>query len=74
MHGYSTDSDEKRIVPLFLAGLAIALAWMSSNLLATKHFSMPWWMDAPSSMFFYGTLCALLDTRLWRHPLMRKLG
>src|SRR3984893_10900378 len=74
MHGYSTDSDEKRIVPLFLAGLAIALAWMSSNLLATEHFSMPWWMDAPSSMFFYGTLYALFDRRLWRHPLMRKLG
>ena len=51
MHGYSTDSDEKRIVPLFLAGLVIALAWMSSNPLATEHFSMPWWMDAPSSMF-----------------------
>jgi uncharacterized membrane protein len=54
MHGYSTDSDEKRVVPLILAGLAIALAWMSSNLLATEHFSMPWWMDAPSSVFFYG--------------------
>src|ERR1700720_1493089 len=74
MHGYSTDSDEKRIVPLFLAGLAIALAWMLSNLLVTEHFSMPWWMDAPSSMFFYGTLYALFDRRLWRHPLMRKLG
>jgi len=74
MHGYSTDSDEKRIVPLFLSGLAIALAWMSSNLLVTEHFSMPWWMDAPSSMFFYGTLYALFDRRLWRHPLMRKLG
>jgi SMODS-associating 2TM, beta-strand rich effector domain len=74
MHGYSTDSDEKRVVPLILAGLAIALAWMSSNLLATEHFSMPWWMDAPSSMFFYGALYALFDGRLWRHPLMRKLG
>jgi hypothetical protein len=38
MHGYSTDSDEMRVVPLTLAGLAIALAWMSSNLLATDIF------------------------------------
>jgi hypothetical protein len=74
MHGYSTDSDEKRVVPLFLAGLAIALAWVSSNLLAHVHLSMPWWMDAPSSMFFYGALYALFDRRLWRHPLMHKLG
>jgi hypothetical protein len=74
MHGYSTDSDEKRVVPLFLAGLAIALAWVSSNLLASVHFSMPWWVDAPSSLFFYGALYALFDRHLWRHPLMHKLG
>jgi hypothetical protein len=74
MHGYSTDTDEKRVVILFLAALAIALAWVSSNLLAAVHLSMPWWADAPSSMFFYGVLYALFDRRLWRHPLMRKLG
>jgi hypothetical protein len=74
MHGYSTDTDEKRVVILFLAALAIALAWVSSNLLAAVHLAMPWWADAPSSMFFYGVLYALFDRRLWRHPLMRKLG
>jgi hypothetical protein len=74
MHGYSTDTDEKRVVILFLAALAIAVAWVSSNLLAAVHLSMPWWADAPSSMFFYGVLYALFDRRLWRHPLMRKLG
>ncbi len=74
MHGYSTDSDEKRIVPLFLAVLAIALAWWSSNLLAAIHFSIPWWADAPSSMFFYGALYVLFDRHLWRYPLLRKLG
>jgi hypothetical protein len=74
MHGYSTDSDEKRVVTLCLAGLAIALAWVSSNLLATVHYSMPWWVDAPSSMFFYGALYALFDKHLWRHPMIHKLG
>ena len=74
MHGYSTDTDEKRVVTLFLAAMAIALAWVSSNLLAAIHLSMPWWADAPSSMFFYGVLYALFDRHLWRHPLMRKLG
>ena len=74
MHGYSTDSDEKRVVTLYLAGLAIALAWASSNVLAFVHFSMPWWMDAPSSMFFYGALYALFDRHLWRSRLIHKLG
>jgi hypothetical protein len=74
MHPYSTDADEKRVVSLFLAALAIALAWMSSNLLAAIHFSMPWWADAPSSMFFYAVLYALFDKHLWKRSLMRKLG
>lgn len=74
MHGYSTDSDEKRGVTLLLAALAIALAWSSSKLLATIHLGVPWWADAPSSMFFYGALYALFDRRLWRLPVMRKLG
>lgn len=74
MHGYSTDSEERRIVPLFVAALAIALAWMTSELLSAFHLSVPWWAEAPSSMFFYGALYALFDKHLWRSRLMRKLG
>ncbi len=74
MHGYSTDSDERRVVPLILAVLAIALAWMSSELLSAIHLSVPWWFDAPSSMGFYGVLYALFDKHLWRNRFVRKLG
>jgi len=34
MHGYSTDSGEKKIVSLLLASGVIALAWVSSRILA----------------------------------------
>jgi|SRR5215470_4016455 len=74
MHGYSTDSDERRIVPLLLACVAIALAWISSKVLAAIHFSVPWWMDAPSLMAIYGVLYALFDRYLWRNRLVSKLG
>jgi hypothetical protein len=74
MHGYSTDSSERRIVPLLLALLAIALAWATSKILAATHLSVPWWMDAPSSMAFYGALYALFDRYLWRKSFVRKLG
>ncbi len=74
MHGYSTDSDERRVVPLLLAFLAIALAWVSSKLLAVIHLSVPWWVDAPSGMAFYGALYALFDRYLWRNSLVSKLG
>src|SRR5216683_3282170 len=74
MHGYSTDSGERRVIPLLLALLAIALAWVSSKFLASIHLSMPWWVDAPSSMAFYGALYALFDKYLWRNRLVCKLG
>jgi hypothetical protein len=74
MHGYSTDSDERRVVPLFLALFAISLAWSSSKLLVVIHLSVPWWVDAPSLMAFYGMLYALFDRYLWRNGFVCKLG
>jgi SMODS-associating 2TM, beta-strand rich effector domain len=74
MHGYSTDSSERRIVPLLLALLAIALAWTSWKFLAAARLSVPWWVDAPSSMAYYGALYALFDRYLWRNSLVHKLG
>jgi hypothetical protein len=74
MHGYSTDSDERRVVPLLLASLAISFAWLSSKLLLAIHLSVPWWVDAPSVMAFYGVLYGLFDRYLWRNGLVSKLG
>lgn len=74
MHGYSTDSGERRIVPLLLASVAITLAWLSSKILAVMHLTLPWWLDAPSTLGYYGALYALFDRNLWRNRLVRKLG
>jgi len=74
MHGYSTDSDERRVVPLFLALVAISLAWLTSRFLAVIHLSVPWWVDAPSLMTFYGALYALFDRHLWKKGFVCKLG
>lgn len=38
------------------------------------HITLPWWVDAPSTLGFYGTLYALFDRSLWRNRLVRKLG
>jgi hypothetical protein len=74
MHGYSTDSGERRVVPLLLASVAIALAWVSSKALALMHLSLPWWLDAPSTLGYYGALYALFDRNLWCNRFVRKLG
>ena len=74
MHGYSTDSDERRVVPLFLALVAISLAWLSSKLLEVTHLAIPWWVDAPSLMVFYGALYTLFDKYVWKNGFACKLG
>jgi hypothetical protein len=74
MHGYSTDSSERRIVPLLLASVAITLAWLSFKILAVMHLILPWWLDAPSTLGYYGALYALFDRHLWRSRFARKLG
>jgi SMODS-associating 2TM, beta-strand rich effector domain len=74
MHGYSTDSGERRVVPLLLASVAIALAWLFSKILEVLQLSLPWWVDAPSTLGFYGVLYTLFDRTLWRNRLVRKLG
>lgn len=74
MHGYSTDSSERRFVPLLLAALAIVFAWVSSKMMEALHFSVPWWLDAPSSLAFYGVLYALFDKHVWRNRFVHDLG
>jgi uncharacterized membrane protein len=73
MHAYSTDSSERRFVPLLLAALAIVFAWVSSKMMEALHFSVPWWLDAPSSLAFYGALYALFDKHVWRNRFLHKL-
>src|SRR5258708_12006242 len=74
MHGYSTDSDERRVVPLFLALVAISLAWLSSKFFAVVPLSITWWVDAPFLMTFYGVLYTLFDGQLWGNGFVCKLG
>ncbi|HKV63312.1 MAG TPA: hypothetical protein VJO16_15480 [Candidatus Acidoferrum sp.] len=57
-----------------LALLSVASAWVSSRLLAAAHLSVPWWLDAPSSLAFYGLLYGLFEKSFWRKSLIRKLG
>jgi len=71
MHPYSTDSKEREQVLLALAALAIVLALALSLALKAAHLTVPWWLDAPATMGFYGILFKWFDERLWRWPPIR---
>ena len=71
MHPYSTDSKEREQVLAALALLAILLALGLSLMLRAARITVPWWLDAPSTMGFYGVLFNLFDQWLWRSRLVR---
>lgn len=74
MHAYATDSVERRTIPLLVAAAAVAGAWVFSRVLDYFGLSLPWWIDAPSTMGFYGVFYRLFDARVWRLSLLRHLG
>ncbi len=74
MHSYITDSSERRDVPLWLAGISILLSWALYTSLAKLKFGVPWWIDAPSVVGFYGGLYKLFDCYCWRWKLLRTIG
>lgn len=66
MHTYATDAKDRESIPLWLAALAVAAALFLNYLLKALNLQVPWWIDAPSVMGFYGLFYTLFDKFLWR--------
>src|SRR5687768_16062283 len=73
MHTYSTDSTERNTMPAGLLGMAALSAFVLSRILASLNFQ-PWWIEIPSVVGFYGFWHAAFDRKLWRLPILRKVG
>ena len=65
MHEYATNVDRKTI-PIALAVVAIVAALGVNALIQKWMLQIPWWLDAPSLMGFYGILYLSYDKVLWR--------
>ena len=74
MHPYTTDSSERRFVPLYIAGVSVLAAWILNRVLGAMQFTLPWWIDAPSVIGFYGLLYATFNKYLWRWRILRTIG
>jgi len=71
MHPYTTDSNERKVIPLYIAVLSILAALGLNRALVATQLSLPWWIDAPSILGFYGLFYATFDKYLWRWRLLR---
>lgn len=74
MHVYSVEpeSREKAQAAVIVASIAsaLALAW----LIEVTGLRIPWWLDSPSVIGFYGIYWNWFDRRLWRAGWVRMLG
>jgi hypothetical protein len=73
MHPYSINSEEHKSIPFYLGILAIILAYLLSYLSA-RLFPIPWWLDAPSVLGFYGILHNLFNKFFWKWDWLHSLG
>ncbi len=74
MHQYSTDSNERLRVPLWLAFISLFAAWGLHALLVRLNFTPHFLIDVPSFAGFYYIFHELFDKKLWRFPIFRRLG
>ena len=65
MHTYATDAKDRQTIPLWLAAIAVAAALLLTSTLKTLSWEVPWWVDAPSVMGFYGLIYQWFDKFLW---------
>ncbi len=68
MHPYTTDSNERKIIPLIIVAISITSAWILG-----KIPIFPWWVDAPSVIGFYSIFYSFFDKYLWKKNIFRKI-
>jgi hypothetical protein len=74
MHHYVTDSDERILVPFYLAFLSLPIAWGLHIFFQTIDNPFAWMLDVPSFGGLYLLFHNWFDKNLWKLPILRKIG
>ncbi|MGD1702628.1 hypothetical protein [Dapis sp. BLCC M229] len=54
MHAYATNAKDRETIPLYIAAISVMAALLLSSVVKNLQWQVPWWLDAPSVMGFYG--------------------
>jgi hypothetical protein len=63
---YSTDARERETTPKWLAFGSVALALILTTATKSLNLEIPWWVDAPSVMGFYGIIYGHFNKSFWK--------
>src|SRR5438132_574068 len=73
-HPYATNYDERKMVPFFLAVLAVFTAFGFASLSHRIHWELPSSVDAPGTMAIYGIYYWLFKKFCWKWKWLRTVG
>ena len=74
MHPYATDSSERKSIPSLITVLSVLAALAVDRLQTHTAFAVPWWLDSPAVIGFYGILHYFFNRSLWKYSIFRKIG
>lgn len=74
MHSYAIDSNERIVVPLYIAIVSILVGLYIQNLVDSYNLAVPWWIDVPTVFALYGMFYSLFDKCLWKLRFFRIIG
>jgi hypothetical protein len=74
MHPYATNSGERKMVIVYIIAASILLAYALHRGVISGYIPIPWWIETPSVLGFFGLLYAWFDRSLWRSPMFHALG
>lgn len=66
MHSYASDSNDRKVAPWVIVGVAVAVAFGYSALVAWKKWNIPWWVETPSIMSAYGAIWWVYNRFGWK--------
>jgi hypothetical protein len=74
MHPYAVDSNERMIIPLYIAIVSVLITFFFQWLFDLLNFTVPWYIKAPSVFLLYGALYKLFDLKLWKWNGFKRIG
>ncbi|OZH53612.1 hypothetical protein AFK68_16455 [Hydrocoleum sp. CS-953] len=66
MHAYATNAKDRETIPLYIAAISVMAALLLSSVVKNLQWQVPWWLDAPSVMGFYGIFYQAFDKFFWQ--------
>lgn len=74
MHPYAAESRSRRGIYFALAVTAVLSAWGLQGVIEGLDVPMPWWVEMPSVLGFFGLYWKWFDVRLWRTEFLKRRG